>query len=114
MAGAEIVYKNVGQVIDGMTDQPKIIDGTGRLYKIKTDKKGTFLMLGVDFGIYEIEVKAPDGSRIYTGKKRIGDNADPNVSNVLNVDLSGGPAGAVSPGAKRTWRQARNQKSRWS
>jgi tetratricopeptide (TPR) repeat protein len=100
MAGAEIVYKNVGQVIDGMTDQPKIIDGTGRLYKIKTDKKGTFLMLGVDFGIYEIEVKAPDGSRIYTGKKRIGDNADPNVSNVLNVDLSGVPAGAVSPGAE--------------
>jgi tetratricopeptide (TPR) repeat protein len=100
MPGAEITYKNVGQVIDEMTDQPKIIDGTGRIYKLKTDKKGAFVMLGVDFGIYEIEVKAPDGSRIYTGKKRIGDNADPNVSNVLNVDLSAVPAGAVAPGAE--------------
>lgn len=101
MAGAEITYKNVNLVEDPDTEHPRLIEGTGRVYKIKTDEKGSFVMLGVDYGVYEIAVKAPDGTVVYTGKRRIGDNADPNVGNVLKIDLStAGPAGAVAPGAE--------------
>jgi tetratricopeptide (TPR) repeat protein len=100
MAGAEITYKHIGIVEGAMTESPKIIEGTGRTYKIKTDKKGAFIMIGVDYGIYEVNIKAPDGSNVYTGKKRIGDNADPTVSNELNVDLSVVPPGALPPGAE--------------
>ncbi|HEY7404793.1 MAG TPA: tetratricopeptide repeat protein [Candidatus Angelobacter sp.] len=101
MAGAHITYKNVGIVEDPDTEHPRIIEGTGRTYKIKTDKKGSFVMIGVDYGIYEVEVKAPDGSVIYTDKRRVGDNADRDAANVLTVDLSkAAPVGAVAPGAE--------------
>jgi tetratricopeptide (TPR) repeat protein len=101
LAGAQITYKNVGIVEDPDTEHPRLIEGTGRVFKIKTDKDGSFVMIGVDYGVYEVEVKAPDGSVVYTDKRRIGDNADPNAANVLHVDLSkAAPVGAVVPGAE--------------
>lgn len=100
LPGAQIIYKNVGQVIDVMTNSPKIIDGTGRIYKINTDKKGDFLFVGMDYGIYEVTINGPNGKLLYSGKKRIGDNTDPNVSNVLNVDLSTIEANRVEPGGE--------------
>jgi tetratricopeptide (TPR) repeat protein len=110
LPGAEIIYKNIGMVTDGRTETPKIIEGTGRTYKIKTDKKGEFVLLGVDYGIYQVEVKSPDGSTVYTGKKLVGDNTDPNVSNTLKVDLSLVLPGAVAPGAET--RLAEGKKSK--
>jgi tetratricopeptide (TPR) repeat protein len=100
LPGAEIIYKNVGQIIDQQTISPKMIEGTGRVYKVKTDKKGSFVLIGVDYGVYEVQVKARDGKIVYTGKKRVGDNTDPNVSNTLKVDLSTVMPGAVEPGAE--------------
>src|ERR1700733_8190349 len=91
IANAEITYKNVGLVTDGQSDLPKITDGTGRIYKVKTEKDGTFRLLGMRFGVYEVEVKTPDGTTVFTGKKLIGDNGDSSVSNVLNVDLRQAP-----------------------
>jgi tetratricopeptide (TPR) repeat protein len=99
VSGAEIVYKNVGAVVDAPTEVPKLIDGNGQTYKVKTGKKGTFLLLGVRYGVYQIDVKGPDGSVLYSGKKLIGDNGDPNVSNVLNIDLSTAESNLVLPGA---------------
>ncbi|HEY2392797.1 MAG TPA: tetratricopeptide repeat protein [Candidatus Angelobacter sp.] len=98
LAKAEIVYKNVGLVTDGQSELPRIMDGNGRIYKVKTEKDGTFLFVGMSYGLYEIEIKDPDGNIVYKGKKLIGDNADPNVTNVLNVDLS--DATRVAPGAE--------------
>jgi len=98
LAGAEILYKNVGLVSDGQSELPRIIDGNGRVYKVKTEKDGTFLFVGMSYGVYEIEIKTPDGNTVYTGKKRVGDNGDPNVSNVLNLDLS--DATRLAPGAE--------------
>ena len=49
----------------------RMIEGTGRVYKVKTDKKGNFTLIGVDYGVYQIEVTAPDGSHVYSGKKRL-------------------------------------------
>jgi tetratricopeptide (TPR) repeat protein len=88
LAYAEIQYKNIGIVTDALSGTPKMIEGTGRIYKIKTDKKGAFIMLGVDYGVYEVVIIGPDGSSVYSGQKQIGDNSDRNVSNVLNIDLS--------------------------
>ena len=91
LSGATVQYTNVG-ILDNSANEgsvtARVIEGTGRVYKIKTDKKGNFILLGVDYGVYQIEVTAPDGAKVYTGKKLVGDNTDPNVSNVLNVDLS--------------------------
>jgi len=39
MAGAEVVYTNVGMV-DYSSGRQRITEGTGKVYKVKTDKKG--------------------------------------------------------------------------
>jgi tetratricopeptide (TPR) repeat protein len=106
LAGAEIIYKNVGLVTDGQSEMPKITDGTGRIYKVKTEKDGTFRLLGMRFGVYEVEVKTPDGTTVFKGKKLIGDNGDSNVSNVLNVDLRQAPGAETNLAAgKKTKEQ---------
>jgi tetratricopeptide (TPR) repeat protein len=91
LADATIQYTNVG-MLEGSPNEgtatARVIEGTGRVYKVKTDKKGDFALLGMDYGVYQIEITAPDGAKVYTAKKLVGDNADPNVSNTLNVDLS--------------------------
>jgi tetratricopeptide (TPR) repeat protein len=91
LAGATVQYTNVG-ILEGSANEgtvtTRVIEGTGRVYKIKTDKKGNFTLLGVDYGVYQIEITTPDGEKVYTGKKLVGDNTDANVSNTLNVDLS--------------------------
>lgn len=97
MAGAEVVYTNVGTVDRVAT---RIIEGTGKTYKTKTDKNGKFSLIGVEYGIYQIEITAPDGSHVYSGKKHVGDIQDKEVEaqNVLNVDLSSVYDGPAEPG----------------
>jgi len=97
MAGAEVVYTNVGMVDRVAT---RIIEGTGKIYKVKTDKNGKFSLMGVEYGVYQIEITAPDGSHVYSGKKHVGDIADTDVEaqNVLNVDLSFVYDGPTEPG----------------
>ena len=97
MAGAEVVYTSVGMVDRAAT---RIIEGTGKIYKIKTDKNGKFSLMGVEYGVYQIEITAPDGSHVYSGKKHVGDIADTDVEaqNVLNVDLSSVYNGPAEPG----------------
>ena len=95
LAGATVLYKNIG-VVDrnyhsdaGMrSESPSMREGTGREYRTKTDDKGRFVLNGLEYGVYEITMTAGDGSRVYSGRKTIGDNNDPNSQNVLNVDLS--------------------------
>ncbi|HEX4604157.1 MAG TPA: tetratricopeptide repeat protein, partial [Candidatus Angelobacter sp.] len=107
LVGAEIVYKNVG-IVDrhiskdagARVETPTVVEGRGRVYKVKTDKKGAFLLTGVSYGIYEIEITAADGSHVYSGKKNIGEETDINVHNVLNVDLSTALSGLVEPGGE--------------
>jgi tetratricopeptide (TPR) repeat protein len=98
MAGAEVVYTNVGTVDYSSAGEPRITQGSGKVYKIKTDKKGSFSLIGVEYGVYQIEISAADGSHVYSGKKNIGDNTDAASQNVLNVDLSSAMTGPVEPG----------------
>jgi tetratricopeptide (TPR) repeat protein len=100
MAGAEVVYTNVGTV-DYSSGGQRITEGTGKVYKVKTDKKGSFSVVGVEYGVYKIEITAPDGDHVYSGKKNIGDNTDAASQNTLNVDLSSvddvaGPGGRTN------------------
>jgi tetratricopeptide (TPR) repeat protein len=95
IAAAAVVYKNIGtlnrnyQSDAGMrSESPTMTEGTGRVYQGKTDKKGAFSLVGLEYGVYEITITAPDGTRVYSGKKTIGDSNDPSSQNVLNVDLS--------------------------
>ena len=87
MAGATVIYTNVATVD---RQNQKLTEGTGQIFKIKTDKQGTFTLLAVSFGVYEVEVLAPDGKRVYFGKKNIADANDKNVfaQNKLEIDLS--------------------------
>ncbi|MGZ7091225.1 MAG: tetratricopeptide repeat protein [Candidatus Angelobacter sp.] len=97
MVGAEVVYTNVGTIDRVAT---RIIEGTGKIYKVKTDKNGKFSLIGVEYGVYQIEITASDGSHVYSGKKHVGDRADAEVEaqNVLNVDLSSVYNGPAEPG----------------
>jgi tetratricopeptide (TPR) repeat protein len=104
MVGALITYTKIGifernYQMGGATrsESPRMVEGTGRIYNIKTDKKGAFLMIGVDYGIYQIEITGPDGSHVYSGKKTIIGNDEPGAQNILNVDLST-VEGPVVPG----------------
>jgi len=111
MAGATVAYKNVGMVDrDGL----RVTEGNGQSYQVKTDKQGTFTILGVLFGIYEVQVFAANGERVYFGEKNIGDANDKLVKaqNELEIDLSkpqfsGAAAGAETnlSGNKKTREQ---------
>ncbi|HZE80879.1 MAG TPA: tetratricopeptide repeat protein [Candidatus Polarisedimenticolia bacterium] len=97
MAGAEVVYTNAG-TLDRTAN--RVTEGTGKVYKIKTDKNGKFSLVGVEYGVYQIEITGADGGHVYSGRKHIGDIADTEVEaqNVLNVDLSSVITGPVEPG----------------
>jgi tetratricopeptide (TPR) repeat protein len=100
MAGAEVVYTNVGTVdyASAVSGTERITEGSGKVYKVKTNKKGSFSLIGVEYGVYQIEITAADGSHVYSGKKNIGDNTDAASQNTLNVDLSYATNGPAEPG----------------
>jgi tetratricopeptide (TPR) repeat protein len=107
LAGALIVYKQIGKFerdlrIDAgvLSESPRMVEGTGRIYQIKTDKKGMFLMAGLAYGVYQVEITGPDGSHVYSGKKTIAGSDEPSSQNTLNVDLSLLTRGRVEPGAE--------------
>lgn len=64
---------------------------SGRVYPLKTDKKGQFFAMVVS-GYYRIEITAPDGTRVFSGTRSVGTDfqvtGQPLKTNVLNVDLS--------------------------
>jgi tetratricopeptide (TPR) repeat protein len=105
VANATVTYKMIGTIdrdIDGQTVErarmPKIVERNGRNFTTRTNKKGAFTITGVDVGIYQVEITAADGARIYTGRKAVGDPGDPTSQNVLNVDLSAVYRGPAEPG----------------
>ena len=106
LAGAQVTYKMIGildrnyQQLPGMrSESPRMLERGGRSYQIKTDKKGVFVLVGLEYGVYAVEITGPDGSHVYSGKKTVGDNADANSQNILNVDLSTATSGPLTPGA---------------
>ncbi len=93
LAGAQIKYTNIGGYSNWSNEQhpshPGMTNsGTGKVYKANTNKKGEFLIIRVDIGVYQVEITDASGALLYTAKAYVGDNADATWSNVLNVDLS--------------------------
>lgn len=73
---ARVVYTNVDD---------------GRTYKFKTNKKGEFSGLGIEQGVYQIEITGTDGTSLYRTKRNIVEPNTPDVkkdTNFLNADLS--------------------------
>ena len=57
------------------------------------------MLVGLEFGVYEIEITGPDGSHVYSGRKTVGASEDDaSAQNILNVDLSTVTTGLVVPG----------------
>ena len=66
-------------------------EDTGKSYKFKTNKKGEFSGVGIEQGVYHIEITAHDGSSLYKTRRRIVEPNTPEVkpdTNFLNADLS--------------------------
>jgi tetratricopeptide (TPR) repeat protein len=109
MADATVTLKNIGSVD---RDGQRITEGTGQTYKVKTEEKGTFTLLGVQFGIYEVQVIAADGTRVYFGEKNIGDPNDKDVKaqNDLQIDLSKPESTRAEPGAETNLAESKKSK----
>jgi tetratricopeptide (TPR) repeat protein len=99
MAGAEVIYTNVGTIDRNAT---RIVEGSGKVYKATTAKDGRFSIIGVAYGVYQIEVKAADGNHVYSGRKHVGDPNDKEVKaqNDLQVDLSTAESNMAAPGSE--------------
>ena len=99
MAGAEITYTNVGTIDRNAT---RIIEGSGKTYTAKTDKDGKFSIIGVAFGVYQIEIKDADGKHVYSGRRNVSDPnyKDIEAQNDLQVDLSTADSNMVLPGGE--------------
>jgi len=109
MPDATVTFKHVGTVDrDGL----RVTEGTGQSYKIKTDKDGTFTLLGVIFGIYEVQVFRSDGKRVYFGEKNIGDPNDRNVKaqNDIRIDLSKPETARTDAGGETNLQESKKTK----
>lgn len=82
LAGAQVVYTNLGN---------------NRTYKVKTDKNGEFVLVGMPYDDYQVEVFGPDGQSVYRAKRSL--TSDPESSR-LAVDLSKAPKGSQPAAAK--------------
>jgi tetratricopeptide (TPR) repeat protein len=77
IAGADVVYTNINN---------------NKTYRFKTDKDGGFHAIGLQIGIYKIEITGPKGNHIYSGQKAVPDK-DGKISlagrvSITEIDLS--------------------------
>jgi tetratricopeptide (TPR) repeat protein len=114
LTGATVTYKYVGvvdkqlrQVPGGLYEDPKMVERGGRTFTTRTNKKGAFAITGLEYGVYEVRMTGPDGALVYFGKKVVGDPADWNSRNVLNVDLSAVYHGPAEPGESTSLAEGR-------
>jgi tetratricopeptide (TPR) repeat protein len=110
MVGAEVTYTNVGTIDRHAT---RIIEGSGKVYTAKTGKDGRFSIIGVSFGVYQIEVKDAEGNHVYSGKKNVSDpnNKDIEAQNDLQVDLSTVESNMVEPGGETNLAKGKKTKA---
>src|SRR5262245_36624849 len=59
---------------------------TGRVYKAKTDKNGSFVLVGVPFANYQIEVLGEKGERLFSQLTTIG-SGNTTSSNILVIPV---------------------------
>ena len=62
--------------------------GTGKVFKIKTDKNGKFLVVGVPYGEYELEVTSESGEKLFHQKTTQVAPGDTSSSSVMKIDIN--------------------------
>lgn len=60
---------------------------TGRTYKTKTEKSGSFALLGVPYGNYRVDVMGEKGEKLFTEKTSLG-TGDSSSVNILKIDIT--------------------------
>jgi tetratricopeptide (TPR) repeat protein len=77
----------------------------GKSYKTKTDKSGSFSLLGVPYGNFQVEVRGEKGEKLFTERTSIGsENAGTSASNILTIDIpkgAGEGGGLADPSAPK-------------
>jgi hypothetical protein len=69
----------------------------GKTYKTKTDKNGGFLLIGVPYGNYQVDVLGEKGEKLFTRKTTLG-TGDTSQENMLAIEIpKGGAAPADNP-----------------
>jgi tetratricopeptide (TPR) repeat protein len=83
VVGAQVVYSD---------------PNTGRSYKYKTDKKGEFSAIGLQYATYQVTITNQQGEQLFSRKRiTVGPNPE---ENILTVDLAKNPP--PSPGQEST------------
>ena len=95
LAGAQVVLTHLG---------------TGKSYKAQTDKNGSYNMLGVTRGDYEIEVLDSSGQGLYKQKKTIA--AEGGGMEVLDIDVASGKGAPKMTKEEREKIEAENTKAK--
>lgn len=99
LVNASITYTHIGSYSNApdagtLTGNGNLTNsGTGKVYKTKTNKKGEFQMIGLNIGVYKVEIRDSSGAFLYSGRAFVGDNADTTWHNVFNIDLSSPQSG---------------------
>lgn len=84
-AGVQVTYKS---------------STTGRQIKMKTNKKGEFMSIGVPIDSYTVTVVDSSGKTVFSQEGvRVGPVADESQGNILNIDLTNGAQGTFAGGA---------------
>ena len=63
---------------------------TGRVYKSKTDKNGSFVLVGVPSGNFQIDVLGEKGEKLFSQVTAIGMQGNTTSSNILKIDIAKG------------------------
>jgi len=116
MVGALVMYTQIG-IFDrnyktggaARSESPRMVEGTGRIYKIKTDKKALSLWWTWITESTRLRLP-PQTAAMFIPKETIVGNDEPSAQNILNVDLSTVEV-RRSRVAAPTWLRARKQKS---
>lgn len=84
MVGALITYTQIGMFdrnykMGGAvrSESPRMVEGTGRICKIKTDKKGAFVMIGMDYGVTKLKSQVRMAAMFIPERKRLSATMNP-------------------------------------
>jgi len=99
-------WSQTAQVQGTVTDSGQPVANAGlvftnlsnsRTFKVKTDKNGSFAMIGVPYGDYEVEVSSANGEKLFKQKNSVAPTDGGPA--VLKIEISQGkPSGAPSGG----------------
>ena len=93
-AWAQTVSAQVeGTVTESGKPLPKVTvtitnKGTGKAFKVKTDKNGKFFMVGVPYGEYEVEVTSESGEKLFHQKTTQVAPGDSSSASVMKIDIN--------------------------